>query len=248
MSEKNFVAYGDAETLFAGIGNKIRAKVEQVSTMPVATSSIEGKVVQFIGTTDTYTHGYFYECKQNGGTYAWVNVPVSAGGSGGHTILNGSGSAMSQRSKLQFVGATVSDDSENDATVVMTTSAISSYKASPTTTEVYDAAYINNKQAPKQYTITASSWSASQTTKDGVGYYTYSLALNPISKGRAEISIGNSATSGRLIPTDAEMSAYNLIDFASTDDSTGTPLTLYAKVKPSTTFTIIVIAHEKDYS
>lgn len=37
---------------------------------------------------------------------------------GGHTILNGSGSVMNQRSKLQFVGATVTDDSANDKTIV----------------------------------------------------------------------------------------------------------------------------------
>ena len=41
-----------------------------------------------------------------------------SGGSGGHTILNGSGSAMTQRSKLQFEGLNVSDDSGNDKTVV----------------------------------------------------------------------------------------------------------------------------------
>ena len=37
---------------------------------------------------------------------------------GGHTILNGSGLAMAQRGKLQFVGATVTDDGTNDKTVV----------------------------------------------------------------------------------------------------------------------------------
>jgi len=37
---------------------------------------------------------------------------------GGHTILNGSGSAMTQRGKLQFVGLNVTDDSGNDKTVV----------------------------------------------------------------------------------------------------------------------------------
>lgn len=36
----------------------------------------------------------------------------------GHTILNGSGSAMTQRGKLQFVGADVTDDATNDKTVV----------------------------------------------------------------------------------------------------------------------------------
>ena len=45
----------------------------------------------------------------------WVNA---SGGSGGHTILNGSGSAMNQRSKLQFDGLNVTDDSGNDKTVV----------------------------------------------------------------------------------------------------------------------------------
>ena len=45
----------------------------------------------------------------------WVNA---SGGSGGHTILNGSGSAMTQRGKLQFDGLNVTDDSGNDKTVV----------------------------------------------------------------------------------------------------------------------------------
>ena len=45
----------------------------------------------------------------------WAN---ESGGSGGHTILNGSGTAMTQRAKLQFDGLNVSDDSGNDKTVV----------------------------------------------------------------------------------------------------------------------------------
>ena len=44
-----------------------------------------------------------------------------SGGSGGHTILNSSGTAMNQRGKLQFDGATVTDDSANDKTIVTTT-------------------------------------------------------------------------------------------------------------------------------
>lgn len=40
------------------------------------------------------------------------------GGSGGHTIKNPAGTAMTQRSNLQFVDLTVSDDSTNDATKV----------------------------------------------------------------------------------------------------------------------------------
>ena len=40
------------------------------------------------------------------------------GGTGGHTILNESGSAMTARGKLQFMGATVTDDAVADKTVV----------------------------------------------------------------------------------------------------------------------------------
>lgn len=50
------------------------------------------------------------------------NVISSAGGggggTGGHTILNESGSAMTARGKLQFMGATVTDDAVADKTVV----------------------------------------------------------------------------------------------------------------------------------
>ena len=46
-----------------------------------------------------------------------INIPnSSSSGSGGHTILNSSGSALTQREKLQFMNCTVSDSS--DRTVV----------------------------------------------------------------------------------------------------------------------------------
>lgn len=41
-----------------------------------------------------------------------------SGGSGGHTILNSSGTAMTQRSKLRFNNATVTDDASNDVTII----------------------------------------------------------------------------------------------------------------------------------
>lgn len=108
-SNGNLIDSGSSSSDFIG----------QFSTMPTATADNYGKVLQYIGATgQDYTHGYFYECKQNGSTYAWVNVPVSEGSGGGHTILDSSGTAMAQRANLQFVGATVSDVSANDATVV----------------------------------------------------------------------------------------------------------------------------------
>lgn len=44
-------------------------------------------------------------------------------GSGGHTIVNASGTDMTQRAKMQFVDAEVTDDAANDVTKISTTPA-----------------------------------------------------------------------------------------------------------------------------
>ena len=46
----------------------------------------------------------------------WVDY--EGGGSGGHTIKNSSGTALTQRTNLQFTDLSVTDDSTNDATIV----------------------------------------------------------------------------------------------------------------------------------
>lgn len=52
----------------------------QYSTMPTASASNVGYIVQFVGTTDsTYTNGYFYKCVSDGqdpAIYSWVRVDV----------------------------------------------------------------------------------------------------------------------------------------------------------------------------
>lgn len=57
------------------------------STMPTASATNEGNIVQFIGTTGGgYTNGYFYKCVSDGEstpTYSWSNVNVQAGGGSG---------------------------------------------------------------------------------------------------------------------------------------------------------------------
>jgi len=49
-----------------------------------------------------------------------VNALIDGGGGGGskHTIINASGTPLTDRAGLQFTGATVTDDSANDKTVV----------------------------------------------------------------------------------------------------------------------------------
>lgn len=53
---------------------------EQVDTMPAATGLEEGRIVQYIGATDsTYTNGYFYEIiedSDNPGTFIWVQKNI----------------------------------------------------------------------------------------------------------------------------------------------------------------------------
>lgn len=64
--------------------------VIQKSTMPTASSTNLGAIVQYIGTTDsTYTNGYFYKCVSDGEetpTYSWQNISVQSGGSGQSSI------------------------------------------------------------------------------------------------------------------------------------------------------------------
>ena len=70
-------------TSLLGSGN-LDTEIIQYSTLPTASSSNEGKIVQYTGTTDAnYTNGYFYRCVSDGqdtATYFWENIQVQAGG------------------------------------------------------------------------------------------------------------------------------------------------------------------------
>lgn len=48
--------------------------VIQYSTMPTASASNEGQIVQFTGTTGTYTNGHFYKCVEDNGSYDWEEI------------------------------------------------------------------------------------------------------------------------------------------------------------------------------
>ena len=55
--------------------------LNKAAVMPVASASIEGKIVQYQGTTGGgYTHGHFYECiKQDDGSFKWQNLLITEG-------------------------------------------------------------------------------------------------------------------------------------------------------------------------
>ena len=62
------------------------------TVMPIASIDYVGKIVEYIGVTDsTYTNGYFYQCRYDGTNYSWVqkNVQPSSGGTGGDGVVDG---------------------------------------------------------------------------------------------------------------------------------------------------------------
>ncbi|MCH4281509.1 MAG: DUF859 domain-containing protein [Solobacterium sp.] len=85
--------------------------------------------------------------------------------------------------------------------------------------------------AKKAVTVNASSWSSSTTTVNGTAYYYYNIALTAAYDEHPTITLIPAGT----LPTTAESNAYNCMDQANTS---GTTLTLYAKIKPTSNFSI----------
>lgn len=76
----------------------------QLSTMPTASVDYLGKVVQYTGAsiTDSYTHGYFYECVSDGETtptYSWEQTDVQPPNGGG-SYTAGDGINISQENVI----------------------------------------------------------------------------------------------------------------------------------------------------
>lgn len=56
-------------------------------TIPAAAAKYVGAVYQYVGATNaTYTHGYIYECVENGSTYAWERIDVQPGATRGRFL------------------------------------------------------------------------------------------------------------------------------------------------------------------
>jgi hypothetical protein len=94
--------------------------ISATSSLPTASIDYVDSIKLLIGTQSGYETGGIYQCTESGGIYSWTLLNGSGGGSGtgGHTIEDGSGIAMTARSNLQFTDASVTDDSSNNRTVV----------------------------------------------------------------------------------------------------------------------------------
>ena len=94
---------------------------------------------------------------------------------------------------------------------------------------------IGSGMSKTRYTVASSSWSASQNAS---GYYTNTLTLTAPLDVTFAPNIYIAGSNDSTFPTDAQMSAYNLLDHA--DLTASTTLVLYAKAKPSTSFYVFV--------
>ena len=127
----------------AGGGDTVTWTQTQASGTKIAEIDISGTSQDvFVPTAPTVNDGVLtiqqdgttvgtFSANQSGNTT--VNL-TGGSGSGGHTIVNASGTDMTQRAKMQFVDAGVTDDSANDKTkveIVQTISAESDLTNAP---------------------------------------------------------------------------------------------------------------------
>lgn len=72
-----------AKGIVNGVTSALSSKqdVIQVLTMPTASSNNLGKIVQYIGAdiSDSYQHGYYYECILDNSIYSWDSINVQPG-------------------------------------------------------------------------------------------------------------------------------------------------------------------------
>lgn len=99
------------------IGAINELKVMAGTTAPTAAQGVDGNLyIQYTagtGGADDVIDGLYI--KLDG---AWCEISTGGGGSGGHEIIDNSGTALTQRTNLQFKGAYSEDNSGDDTTEV----------------------------------------------------------------------------------------------------------------------------------
>lgn len=146
MSAKNFVSYGDAETLFTEAGGELKKRTKQLSTMPTPSADHLGEIVQYIG-SDTVTSPFykkckFYECIAQGSSYKWNNVDFVR--KVGHAIYSEAWGGTDSKSELietlnafheDFMGA-IEDCDISVNTALYSCYVNTPYEGMPTNTQI----------------------------------------------------------------------------------------------------------------
>ncbi len=95
-----------------------KQEIMQYDTMPTASSSNIGKIIQYIGTTGTYTNGYFYKCVNNSDSYSWSVVDVQSGGSDAITNVLQNGTSVVTNKVASVTVPTKTSDLTNDSSFI----------------------------------------------------------------------------------------------------------------------------------
>ena len=177
----------------------------QVDTMPTASADELGKVYQFIGTTGTYTHGYFYECVSDGqqpATYSWTqlnvqpqgsSLPSQTGNTGKFLTTDGTDASWATINALQNTGASLYALAINTSESYFTNTYIGNGQTRP-----------NNSYS--ENTLLGSSVIATNNGGTGVGYVTqvgyHSIALgvraNASTHRTIQLGWGTNSESGTM--------------------------------------------------
>lgn len=192
-------------------------------TMPTASATTVGKIVQYTGSTDsTYTNGFFYKGVSDGqdpATYSWVqtNVQPQAGGLPDQTgnegkFLTTNGTNASWSNKPLVNTATGSSSAIGIGSVGI----VNGY---------YSIGIGNNTSVKGQYAISIGPAGNSKGTASiKIGAGSESNADDAISIGRNTI-VSSLCNSGIAIGCNASVSASNAIQISSQNYGNGTNVT-----------------------
>ncbi|MCR5451960.1 MAG: hypothetical protein K6F00_04960 [Lachnospiraceae bacterium] len=175
--------------------------------------------------------------KYDGTQSKWVNVAL------GTAAYKASTNAVTQNSTdlVESGGVFTVTDSLNTALAnKVNTSAIANNLTTTASGSVLDARQgktlsdtITNKHKITRKTVNTSSWSTDTSSQSGTTLYKKSISLSHVYVDSPSVDI--STSSGTGLPTTAQQTAYDLLQYVTID---GTTMYLYASAVPSDTFYI----------
>ena len=168
---------------------------EQLSSLPAASSSLEGVIYQYIGSTGGgYTKGCFYECVDDSGTYYWKEVlalPDQTGNNG--KFLKTDGDTVSWAQGVENYGPQTQD-------LIIGNSAHTKNTNINYATAVGGNAYAKDHYATAigynstaNYMGIAIGYGASNSSTNG--YYSVAIGNNAVSTAGGNFQFGNGTNS-----------------------------------------------------
>ena len=174
--------------------------------------------------------------KYDGTQNKWVNVALGTAATRNATSLIKSGTDLIESGAVFSLKQTL----EQSISGKLGTSDIANNLTTTTAGKVLDATQgkilndnITNKHKVTSIQVTTSGWTADSTSQSGTTLYKKSISLNHVYVDSPSIDIG--AASGSALPTAAQQTAYDLLQYVTVD---GTTMYLYGSDIPSTTFYI----------